>query len=207
MKVREGDRRRASDDCALLPTALRTGELERPRGGTTLPAAAVGGSFQEGKLCTLPRREPATLFARASIEDLRSGIFRKGTLMELVTRLPIPFCSGLLPACALSLLVCGAAGVTYLDDGVSALMAALVGFGVPCDRSRFASSGWASICFLTVVALDEAEASTISDSSCTRCFSRADLDPLKRSKLGGRGNRPNLTFSVDVEFGVCPVRC
>lgn len=76
MKVREDDVRKASEDTASFMAEPLTGDSALPRIGIERPAAAGGGSLQEGKSCKL-------ICLEAARDDLRSGTSFKGRLCWL----------------------------------------------------------------------------------------------------------------------------
>lgn len=84
MKVLRELRAILSEDTASCFNALRTGELARPRGGMTCPAAEGGGNFHDGKSVTLDCRDVAFPLAKMLAEDLRSGTSFTGRLSALV---------------------------------------------------------------------------------------------------------------------------
>lgn len=73
MKVREGERRRPSDEIASFAADRLTGDSALPRGGMDRPAAAGPGSLQDGKSCRLACLEVAS-------DDFLSGTSFKGRL-------------------------------------------------------------------------------------------------------------------------------
>jgi hypothetical protein len=85
MNVLDGDRLRVSDGIASRSSILRTGLFEWPLDGMACPTADGGGSFHDGKFCTLDCRDLA-LKLKTLADDVRSGTSFSGGLMARVLR-------------------------------------------------------------------------------------------------------------------------